>query len=249
MTNPENDSILELKGLTVSYGKKIIVNDFSLNLGKETVVLFGPSGCGKSTILKAILGTKLSGMKKEGTALLLGKDINVGSGEIRIVLQGPVVPGWIRVNDLCYLAAKSSADLKQDIDQVIEEILTVFGIVGLKDKYPHQLSGGQRQRVSLAIALIGEPKLLLLDEPTTFIDGATRLSIWQFIEDNIRPLNIPTLIVSHDPVEAIRLADRIIMLSSSSQVTDVIDVDLPHPRGEIIEKSEEYWVYRKRLKL
>lgn len=245
--NLEKEDILKIEDLSVSYGNKIVVENFSLSLSKETVVLFGPSGCGKSTILKAILGTKLSGMQKSGAVSLLGKNIDAGSGDVRIALQGPIVPGWIKVNDLCYLAAGNKAKQNQELNETIDNILETFGIINLKYKYPYQLSGGQRQRVSLAIALIKKPKLLLLDEPTTFIDGTTRLAIWKYIENSIRPLNIPTLIVSHDPVESIRLADRILILSKNSRITDVIDVKIPHPRGETIEKTDDYWLYRSKI--
>ena len=244
-TNPQN--IVEIKDLNISYGGIPIVSDFNLSMTNETVVLFGPSGCGKSTILKAILGTKLANMKKTGSITIHGEPIKVGCGDIRIVLQGPVVPGWIKVIELCYLAIKNSHLEKSVIENTINDILTRFGISHLKNNYPHQLSGGQKQRVSLAIALINKPKLLLLDEPTTFIDGATRLAIWQYMEENITPLNIPKLIVSHDPVEAIRLADRIVRLTSSATVTEIIKVELPHPRGEAIEKTNAYWEYRERL--
>jgi ABC-type nitrate/sulfonate/bicarbonate transport system ATPase subunit len=244
---PETDRSLVMESLGIRYGRTAVVEDFSLAMGRETVVLFGPSGCGKTSILKAVLGTALPGMHKSGRILISGRESVVGSGDVRIVLQGPVIPEWIRVRDLCAMGARVKPPLDARTVTEIDATLSAFGILELKDHYPCDLSGGQKQRVSLAVALLGRPEVLLLDEPTTFVDGATRLDIWDFLEKTIQPLRIPTLIVSHDPVEAIRLGDRIVRLSKTSKIEDIIPIELPHPRSELIERTESYWNYRERL--
>lgn len=238
---------LVIDALDIRYGRTAVVEGFSLTMGRETVVLFGPSGCGKTSILKAVLGTALPGMHQSGRISINGHEPVVGRGDVRIVLQGPVIPEWIRVRDLCAMGARVKSSLEPRTSEEIDTLLSAFGILELKDEYPCDLSGGQKQRVSLAVAMLGRPEVLLLDEPTTFVDGATRLDIWDFFEKTIQPLGIPTLIVSHDPVEAIRLADRIVRLSKHSKIEDVIAIELPHPRSELIERTASYWAYRERL--
>jgi ABC-type nitrate/sulfonate/bicarbonate transport system ATPase subunit len=194
-----------------------------------------------------VLGTALPGMTKRGRISINKQERIVGRGDVRIVLQGPVIPEWIRVRDLCAMGARVKPPLTPRSSAEIKAMLSTFGILDLQDQYPCDLSGGQKQRVSLAVALLGQPDVLLLDEPTTFVDGAARLDIWDFFAKAIQPLGIPTLIVSHDPVEAIRLGDRIVRLSKNSRIEDTIKIDLPHPRSEFIEKMTAYWSYRERL--
>jgi ABC-type nitrate/sulfonate/bicarbonate transport system ATPase subunit len=240
-------SRLKVSDLAVRYGNTVVVESLSLDVGNETVVLFGSSGCGKTTILKAILGTRQRGMKVSGKVTLDGSEIPTGQGLVGMVFQGPVVPSWMPVADLCRMGNRIRALPARQQETKIAEMLKRFEIGDLAGRFPYQLSGGQKQRVALAVTLLNEPQLLLLDEPTTFIDGVTRLAIWDFIEAKIRPLNIPTIIVSHDPTEAVRLGDRVAILGSPARVVDLIDIPLPHPRTGDVARDGRFWDLTRRL--
>jgi ABC-type nitrate/sulfonate/bicarbonate transport system ATPase subunit len=129
----------------------------------------------------------------------------------------------------------------------IMSMLKLFNIDHLADKFPKDMSGGEKQRSALAITLLNDPKLLLLDEPTTFIDGVTRIAIWNYLEKKVYPLGIPTIIVSHDPTEALTLGDKIFVLSNPAKIIKEIRVPFPHPRTEEISKSQDFWEIKKQL--
>jgi|GEM_PF-3262751 len=238
---------LSIENLTVRYGKTVVVDSFSLEVDSETVVLFGPSGCGKTTILKAILGVSEYGKHVEGNILFNDKQLMHDDGYVGMVFQGPIVPSWMTVSALCRIGSKMREYSAKEQNSKIEKMLNRFGISNLINRYPYQLSGGQKQRVALAVTLLNEPSILLMDEPSTFIDGMTRIAIWDFLEKEVRTLGIPTIVVSHDPAEAIRLADKIYCLSSPAAITRSLDVPFAHPRNDSMLRNEDVWELRNTL--
>jgi len=101
MQTNSNKILLEVNNLNVKYGHTIAVEDFNLSMVNETVVLFGPSGCGKTTILKSILGIHEPGKKVSGLVSFNKIERDPSSGDIGMTFQGPVIPSWLKVNDLC----------------------------------------------------------------------------------------------------------------------------------------------------
>ncbi len=238
---------LRIEGLRVSYDKKVAVEFLDLSVGNETVVLFGPSGCGKTTILKAILGVSEPRMKVKGSVLLNGQPIPHNLGIVGMVFQGPFIPTWMTVDNLCRIGCNMQMLPRREQDKRVREMLERFEINHLADAYPSRLSGGQKQRVALAVTLLNQPEILLLDEPTTFLDGMSRIKVWDFIENTIRPRGIPIIIVSHDPTEALILGDRIYVLSNQSRVTKVLEIPDSHPRTEEIYREPIFWEMRSQL--
>lgn len=235
---------LVIQNLSVYYGRSKVVDSLSISVANETAVLFGPSGCGKTSILKAILGVRERGMKVEGSILLDGKPIEKGSGTVGMLFQGPIIPTWMKVYDLCKMGCNIRRVAPREQKERIMSILSSFGIDQLAAKFPYQLSGGEKQRVALALALVNRPKLLLMDEPTTFIDGMTRIKIWDFFEKKIQILKFPILIVSHDPPEAITLGDKIYVLSKPAVILDQCAVPFSHPRSEKLALDPKFWELR-----
>jgi ABC-type nitrate/sulfonate/bicarbonate transport system ATPase subunit len=238
---------LEIKGLHVSYGKTVIVELLNLSVGNETVILFGASGCGKTTILKAILNASEQGMNVEGSILLDGQPIPKNKGIVGMVFQGPVLPHWMTVLNLCKIGCNIQLLKKSKQNEMIDEMLERFEIQHLKNRYPYQLSGGQKQRVALAVTLLNQPKMLLLDEPTTFLDGNSKSEVWSVIENNIRTIGIPLIIVSHDLNEALLLGDKIYVFSELGHIKKVVDVPFEHPRSESIIRHDQFWDIREKL--
>ena len=241
------DSGLVVEELSVSYDKISAVESLSFQLSNETLVLFGPSGCGKTTILKAILGVTASGMRVEGTIRLNGKRIPHASGDIGMVFQGPVIPSWMTVYDLCRMGCNVRSLPSAAQDELITRMLARFGLAPFANRYPYELSGGEKQRAALAVTLLNNPQALLLDEPTTFIDGTARIAIWDFIEHHIRVLGIPIVLVSHDPQEAVWLGDRILVLGAQSRVLRDLPVRLAHPRGDHTTRDSRFWEIKDEL--
>lgn len=238
---------LQIEQLHVSYGKTIAVDSFNLSMGNETVVLFGPSGCGKTTILKAVLGVSEQGLKVTGEILLDGRPIPKNKGTVGMVFQGPVLPAWMLVKNLCRMGCNMEALRFREQEERVCEMLERFEIGHLANRYPYQLSGGQKQRVALAVTLLNQPQVLLLDEPTTFLDGVSKAEVWNFIEEKIRASEIPIIIVSHDPTETIILGDRIFSLSKQAVVNKILEIDHRHPRNESISQTDFFWEIKHQL--
>lgn len=238
---------LSIKELSITYGKNIVVKSLNLQFSNETIVLFGPSGCGKTSILKAILGVTERNMNVKGEINFNGETISRKNGNIGMVFQGPIIPTWLKVLDLCRIGCKIQKLESEDQNKLINNTLKKFEIEHLKYRYPYQLSGGQKQRVALAVTLLNDPKVLLLDEPTTFLDGMTQIAIWEFIEDKIQPNNIPTVVVSHDPMEAIMLGDKVIVLTNTGSIVNEIEIPFKHPRSTEITKEKLFWNIREQI--
>lgn len=187
--------------------------DVSLDIAPgELVVCIGPSGCGKTTLLRLIAGFLTP---DSGVISLGGKDVTVAPARCRdcgVVFQAyalfPHMRVWenvaypLRVRDVPALDRRRRA----------QEMLELVGLSELADRLPLQLSGGQQQRVALARALVFEPRALLLDEPLSALDVATRVAMREEIRQIQRRANIATLLITHDQDEALSLADRVAIL-------------------------------------
>jgi putative spermidine/putrescine transport system ATP-binding protein len=205
---------VHIENASFSYpGGKAGVFDITLDIAPgELVVCIGPSGCGKTTLLKLIAGFLPC---STGSVHLGGEDVTTTSVRARqcgIVFQSyalfPHMNVWenvaypLRVRDVAVGERKRSA----------ESMLDVVGLGGYGDRLPAQLSGGQQQRVALARALVFRPRALLLDEPLSALDAATRVTMRDEIRRIQKQQNIASLLITHDQDEALSLADRIAVL-------------------------------------
>ncbi len=207
--------MLELKNIKKSYGKDVILKDVNLSIENgEIVSILGSSGSGKSTLLNIILGiTEIDG----GTLAFNGKDITDVSMEERdfnIVFQDyALFPNLNAYENIVYgLKNKPNISTEKEIEDLIE-------LLGLKehlDKKIEFLSGGQKQRVALARTLVMKPKILLLDEPLSALDGVIKESIKEKIKQIAKEFNLTTIIVTHDPEEALSLSDKVMILDKGN---------------------------------
>jgi putative spermidine/putrescine transport system ATP-binding protein len=210
MTN----AAVELDHVTFRYpGGKAGIFDLSLQMQRgELVVCIGPSGCGKTTLLKLIAGFF---RPESGVVRLAGQDVTAASVASRgcgIVFQSyalfPHMKVWeniaypLRVRGIAPEARRKKAD----------EMLEMVGLAGLAERLPAQLSGGQQQRVALARALSFEPHALLLDEPLSALDAATRVAMRDEVRRIQKLHDIAALLITHDQDEALSLADRVAVL-------------------------------------
>lgn len=203
--------MLELKNIRKSFGKNIILKNVSLSINNgEIVSILGPSGSGKTTLLNLILGiTDI----ENGNLILDGKDITKVPMEKRgfnIVFQDyALFPNLNAYENITYgLRNKPNISSKEEVDDLIK----LLGLEEHLNKNINQLSGGQKQRVALARTMVMKPKILLLDEPLSALDGVIKESIKEKIKTIAKDFNLTTIIVTHDPEEALTLSDKVLII-------------------------------------
>jgi sulfonate transport system ATP-binding protein len=219
--NKQNGYEIKVERLVKKFGELNVLHQINLDiLAGEFVAIVGKSGCGKSTLLRLIEGLDTP---TEGSILINGeKKVGVDSN-IRFVFQEPRLLPWKKVYQNVQIGA-----LNHDESIAIQALESV-GLYEKKNVFPHVLSGGQKQRVSLARALAGQPKVLLLDEPLGALDALTRLDMQDLIEKLWKELDFTAIIVTHDVSEAVKLADRVIVIEENEIKLD-IKIELPRPR-------------------
>ena len=207
--------MLELKNIVKKYNNKKVLDGISLNIDNgEIVSLLGQSGSGKTTLLNIILGLKDI---DEGKIIFNGEDITRKSMKDRgfnIVFQDyALFPNLNAYENIVYgLKNNPNLSTKEEVDEIIE-------FLGLKthlEKKVCQLSGGQKQRVALARTLVTKPRVLLLDEPLSALDGVIKESIKDRIKSIARQYNLTTIIVTHDPEEALTLSDKVLIIDEGN---------------------------------
>lgn len=203
--------MLKLEHIKKSYDKVTILNDINLEIEDgEIVSILGPSGCGKTTLLNLILGITDA---NSGKIIFQGEDITNVPMEKRgfnIVFQDyALFPNLNVYQNIVYgLKNKPGITTEEELGEMIE-------LLGLKehlDKKIDQLSGGQKQRAALARTLVMKPKILLLDEPLSALDGVIKESIKEKIKQIAREYHLTTIIVTHDPEEALTLSDHVLII-------------------------------------
>jgi putative spermidine/putrescine transport system ATP-binding protein len=209
-----NDASVHLEGASFRYpGGKAGIFDVTFDIAPgELVVCIGPSGCGKTTLLKLIAGfLRLD----SGRVRLGGEDVTaatVRSRECGIVFQSyalfPHMAVWENVAYPLRVRGMALAERRRRAAAMLEMV----GLGALRDRLPAELSGGQQQRVALARALVFEPRALLLDEPLSALDAATRVTMRDEIRRIQKQQNVASLLITHDQDEALSLADRIAVL-------------------------------------
>ena len=189
-------SLLELKNISKSYLSKVgnfqVIKKLNLSVDhNQNIFLFGPSGCGKSTLLNLISGLDSS---DSGEIYFDGKLVknhfDLLKDDIGIIFQDHYLISELNIFD--------NIKLKSNDTRKIEKILSYFNLSQFKFKYPNQLSNGQKQRVCVARSLVNSPKLLIADEPTSYLDKENANLVIDLILNSSKKFNLSTIIASHD---------------------------------------------------
>jgi multiple sugar transport system ATP-binding protein len=192
------------------------VEDFNLDVkDKEFIVFVGPSGCGKSTTLRMIAGLEDI---TEGEFTIDGKlmnDVAPKDRDIAMVFQNYALYPHMTVFDNMAFGLKLRKHKKEDIKQRVENAAKILGLTDLLDRKPADMSGGQRQRVAMVRAIVRDAKVFLMDEPLSNLDAKLRVSMRTEIAKIHRRIGATTIYVTHDQTEAMTLADRIVIMSST----------------------------------
>ena len=207
--------MLELKHITKSYDGVTILKDIDLEINDgEIVSILGPSGCGKTTLLNLVLGLTRA---DSGQIIFDGKDItNVPMEErgFNIVFQDYALFPNLNVYKNITYGLRNNPDIstKEEVD----EFIALLGLKEHLNKKIEQLSGGQKQRVALTRTMVMKPKILLLDEPLSALDGVIKETIKEKIKEIARNFRLTTIIVTHDPEEALTLSDKVLIVNKGS---------------------------------
>ncbi len=205
-----------LRSVTKEFpGGVFALDDLSLDVPDgEFLILVGPSGCGKSTALRLIAGLDkpTSGQISIGDQVVNG--ISPRDRDIAMVFQNYALYPHMTVRRNLAFGLKERRTPKREIERRVSEIAAVLSLEELMKRRPAQLSGGQRQRVAMGRALVREPKVFLLDEPLSNLDAKLRVQMRAELKRLHQKLGITTVYVTHDQVEAMTLADRIVVMSA-----------------------------------
>ena len=218
---------LSFRGVKKSFGKTDVVHGIDTEIADgEFVVVVGPSGCGKSTLLRMIAGLEeiTEGQISIGDRVV--NDLDPKDRDIAMVFQNyALYPHMSVYGNMAYglrLRKTSKSEIKRRVNRVAE----VLEIRDLLDRKPRQLSGGQRQRVAMGRAIVREPSVFLFDEPLSNLDAKLRVQMRVEIKTLQRRLQTTTIYVTHDQVEAMTLADRLIVMNEgrTEQIGNPLEV-------------------------
>jgi multiple sugar transport system ATP-binding protein len=204
---------LKLTNVCKSFGPVDVLKDINLTVEEgEFVVFVGPSGCGKSTLLRVISGLE---DVTSGTVEIGGDIVNQvppAKRGIAMVFQSYALYPHLTVRDNMALALKQERKPKDEIDSRVAEAARMLSLGDYLERRPSELSGGQRQRVAIGRAVVREPQLFLFDEPLSNLDAALRMNTRLEIARLHRQLSASMIYVTHDQIEAMTLADKIVVL-------------------------------------
>jgi len=225
---------LRLEDVTLSYKTEtdqrlLALDRINLNIRKgEFLCIVGPSGCGKSTLLHLIAGLH---QVTSGSIFVDEKPVSEpGTDRILIFQEHGLFP-WLTVGENVEFGMKMKGLSKSERTERIAHYLRLVHLLQFKDSRPHQLSGGMRQRVALARALATEPDVLLMDEPFAALDAQTRDLLHDELERIWSETGCTIAFVTHNVREAVRLGDRIVLLTfRPGQVKQDFEITLPRPR-------------------
>ncbi len=216
-----------LKNVKKRFGTTEVIHGVSIDIEDgEFIVIVGPSGCGKSTLLRMVAGLETV---SEGDVLINGKvvnDIEPMDRDIAMVFQNYALYPHMSVRQNMAYSLKIARLPKSEIDAKVAEAARLLQLEPYLDRKPKQLSGGQRQRVAMGRAIVREPAVFLFDEPLSNLDAKLRVQMRLEIRELQAKLGVTSLYVTHDQVEAMTMADRMIVMNGgiAEQIGTPLDV-------------------------
>ena len=234
------ESCVSIDGVHKTYGSRthevVALRDVSLKIGvREFVCILGPSGCGKTTLLNLVAGFE---SPTAGSVMAFGKPVVAPGPDRTMMFQDYALFPWLTVSGNIEYGLRRRGVGRRARRDIVRRYVELIDLKGFESKYPHQLSGGMRQRVALARAMAVDPAVLLMDEPFAALDSFTRermqdelVRVWQTEKKAV-------LFITHNIDEAIKLADRIVVMSPRpGRITEVLDMTSERPRDVDSEES------------
>jgi multiple sugar transport system ATP-binding protein len=204
---------VNIRNVQKRFGAVNVIRDISVDIADgEFVVLVGPSGCGKSTLLRMIAGLE---EMSDGEIRIGTRDVSnlrARDRDIAMVFQNYALYPHMSVADNMGFALKLKKADASEISERVNKAANILGLEKLLDRYPKQLSGGQRQRVAMGRALVRDPQVFLFDEPLSNLDAKLRVQMRAEIKSLHQRIKTTTIYVTHDQIEAMTMADKIVVL-------------------------------------
>src|SRR3954453_22569353 len=196
-----------------AFGSTQVLHGVSVPIADgEFVVLVGPSGCGKSTLLRMIAGLESISDGEIEIGDRVVNDLEPKERDIAMVFQSYALYPHMTVRANMAFSLKLARRSKQEIEQMVNRAAEILDLSTLLDRYPRQLSGGQRQRVAMGRAIVRNPAVFLFDEPLSNLDAKLRVQMRTEIKELHDRLQTTTVYVTHDQIEAMTMADKIVIL-------------------------------------
>mgnify|MGYP006272479633 CR=1 FL=1 len=212
--------------------------EFGVETG-EFVCIVGPSGCGKTTLFRILAGLEPA---TAGEVLLDGSRVTEPTPEMGIVFQEYHLFPWQTVRENVAFGLQNADVSVAERERRVDHLIDLVGLDGFADSYPKSLSGGMKQRVALARALAIDPALLLMDEPFGAVDAQTREMLQGELLDIWQETGKTVLFVTHDVEEAVKLADRIVVMGKNpGSIRQVLAVDIDRPRSRTDAAFADYY--------
>jgi NitT/TauT family transport system ATP-binding protein len=214
----------------------VALRDVSIDIGEhEFICILGPSGCGKTTLLNLLAGFEVP---QSGIVEAFGKKVTGPGPDRTMMFQDYALFQWLTVVSNIEYGLKRRGVDKQKRKEIVRHYVELIDLQGFETKYPSQLSGGMRQRVALARALAVNPAILLMDEPFAALDSMTRERMQDELVRVWQQERKPVLFVTHNVDEAIKLADRIVVMTPRpGRVAEILTVRSARPRDADDEEN------------
>ncbi|HYZ63030.1 MAG TPA: sn-glycerol-3-phosphate ABC transporter ATP-binding protein UgpC [Acetobacteraceae bacterium] len=204
---------VSIRAVRKAFGSTQVLHGVSIEIADgEFTVLVGPSGCGKSTLLRMIAGLEEI---SDGEIWIGGRVVNKvppKQRDIAMVFQNYALYPHMTVRDNMAFSLNLAKAPKEAIEERVGRAASILGLAGLLDRYPRQLSGGQRQRVAMGRAIVRDPQVFLFDEPLSNLDAKLRVQTRAELKDLHQRLRTTTIYVTHDQIEAMTMADKIVVM-------------------------------------
>jgi len=218
-----------------------VIDDFSFNANQRSItVIIGPSGCGKTTLLHLIAGV----LKPTSGKIFYKENQQEKKPKVGYVFQTPSLIPWRTVKQNILLGAEISGVITSEVKKEAERLLSAYGLKEFADSFPSTLSGGMQQRVSIIRAVMSGANILLLDEPFSDVDFVLRRELQEDLLRIVSEQNLIAIMVTHDLIEAVKIADEIIILTNRpASVKETIKIDIKRDERmdtDLIMRNELY---------
>ena len=227
---------VSFRNVRKAFGSTPILHGVSIEIADgEFTVLVGPSGCGKSTLLRMLAGLEEI---DAGEIAIGGRVVNKvppKQRDIAMVFQNYALYPHMTVRDNMAFSLKLARAPQAAMDERVGRAAEILGLAGLLDRYPRQLSGGQRQRVAMGRAIVRDPQVFLFDEPLSNLDAKLRVQTRAELKDLHQRLRTTTIYVTHDQIEAMTMADKIVVMNGGrvEQVGSPLEL-YDHPANQFV---------------
>jgi NitT/TauT family transport system ATP-binding protein len=221
--------------------------DISMTVGVgRFVVIVGPSGCGKTSLLMMLAGLR---HQSRGTILCHGEPIPEPDPQrVGVIFQEASLFPWLSTLDNIEFPLSLRGTSREERRRKSQAMLSLVGLEGFGERYPHELSGGMKQRVSIARGLVQDPPVLLMDEPFAALDEQTRMTMGHELLRIWSTTRKTVVFVTHSLTEAVYLGDEVLVMSPRpGRLIDHIEVTLPRPRTYEMMATEEFGRLRERI--